>query len=294
MKRNLYLLFPLLIGGATAFVRADQTDDAIIAAMKLSNMASYSWSATLNQDSHALQIHGQTSIGGYSLLTFVGFAGGSGSSSSNSGTSGGVNTVFLGDNKSVVESNGNWVTPIALSPASEPTDTGNRTAGGSAGTSGRRAGRNRGTGGGSGGGGPGTSGQRGRSSATTQDAPTGSPRIPTAINLPHEQLAIVAANYTEVHVEDAVVSGKLTDSAAELLLLPPGSNQTPPEKAAGTFRLWTKDGAVTKYELKLTAETGPGGASIRGGLSETVTVELTDIGTTTVDVPPAARHKLGG
>jgi hypothetical protein len=236
-----------------------------------------------------LEIQGKTSAAGYSLLTFVGFSTG-GVSTAKSGTGGGVNTVFLGDNKYVVESNGNWVIPSDVSSPPAPAGTGNQNVAGTGGSSGARGKRNRGASGGTG-----ASGQRRGSGGGEPDASsaTASPKLPAGVNLPHEELAIVAANYAEMHFEDAVVSGKLTEWGADLLLLPPGWMQAPPDKAAGTFRLWIKDGAVTKYELKLAAETGPGGASVKGGLSETITVELTDVGTTTVDVPAAAKLKLG-
>jgi hypothetical protein len=42
LKRGISLLFSSLLGGAAAFVRADQTDDAIVAAMKSSSAICYS------------------------------------------------------------------------------------------------------------------------------------------------------------------------------------------------------------------------------------------------------------
>ena len=293
MKRGLALLFHALLGGAATFVRADQAGDAIAAAMKLSNASSYSWTTTINQNSHQSEIHGKTSDAHYSLLTFVGDSAGGGASTAKSGT-GGVNTVFRGDDKYVVERNGNWVIPsdVPPLPAQAETSTRNTTnTGNTAGSSGSRGKRGRGMGGGIG-----ASGQRRGSSGGESDSSSVpvSPKLPTGVNLPHEELAIIAANYAEMHTEDSGVSGKLTEWGADLLLLPPGWTQAPPDKAAGTFRLWIKDGAVTKYELKLTAESGPAGVTVKGGISETITVELADIGTTSVDVPAAAKLKLGG
>jgi len=66
----------------------------------------------------------------------------------------------------------------------------------------------------------------------------------------------------------------------------------PPEGAAGTFRLWITNGAVTKYELKLTANTAPGGRG--GSYSETRAIELSGVGSTRVEVPEAAKRRLGG
>ena len=291
MKRGSSLLFSVLLGSATAFVRADQTDDAIVAAMKLSTAVSYSWATAISQNSRHLEIDGKTSADGYSLLTFVGYsAGGVAASAAKSGAGGGVNTVFLGDNKYVVENNGNWVVPSDVSSAPAPAETSNRTAASTGGASGTRGKRNRGVGGGTG-----APGQRRPSGSGEADASSSgvSPKLPAGVNLPHEELAIVAANYAEMHVEEGGVSGKLTEWGADLLIEPPGWTQSPPDKAAGTFRLWIKDGMVTKYELKLTAETGPGGAMVKGGLSETISVEITDVGTTNVKVPPAAKLKLG-
>jgi hypothetical protein len=280
MKRGSSLLLSVLLGSATAFVQADQTDDAIVAATKLSTAISYSWTTAISQNSRHLEIDGKTSADGYSLLTFMGYsAGGVAAAAAKSGAGGGVNTVFLGDNKYVVENNGNWVVPSDVSSAPAPAETSNRTAA-----------RNRGVGGGTG-----APGQRRPSGSGEADSSSSgvSPKLPAGVNLPHEELAIVAANYAEMHVEEGGVSGKLTEWGADLLIEPPGWTQSPPDKAAGTFRLWIKDGMVTKYELKLTAETGPGGAMVKGGLSETITVEITDVGTTNVKVPPAAKLKLG-
>jgi len=145
-------------------------------------------------------------------------------------------------------------------------------------SSGRRGRGSRGGGGGSGGG---------------QDAGSGAPAtFPPGINLPHEELAIIVANYTDLHLDGDIASGALTQIGTELLIVPPGSKDAPPEGATGTFRLWIKDGIVTKYELKLSAKTAPGGHAVKGGFSETITVELKDAGTTTVEVPDAAKKQL--
>jgi hypothetical protein len=143
-------------------------------------------------------------------------------------------------------------------------------------------------------GGGGGLGQRRNSGGGTQEsaASSPSPRLPPGLNLPHEQLAVIAANYSELRAEDGGVSGKLTQSGAELLVLPPGSMLMPPKNSAGTFRLWIKDGAVTKYELKLTADSAPDSTK-PGAFTQTASVELADLNMTKVDVPPAAKKKLG-
>jgi len=148
------------------------------------------------------------------------------------------------------------------------------------------------------GGGMGGGAQRSRSGggnrgADSDTAASALPRLPTGINLPHEELAIIAANYTDMHFEDGVVSGKLTQFGSDLLLAPTGSNEKAPDGSTGTFRLWIKDGAVTKYELKLSADEPPAGFGGKGKFSATITVELSDVDATVVDVPVVARQKLG-
>jgi hypothetical protein len=289
MKPTAAFLLPALIAGAIS-MQADPTDDAIVAAMKLSANPNYSWKTTVSQNSRKLEIHGKTGIEGYALVTFVGYTAGAGGASSGptatgAGNDAGINTVFLNDNKYVVQSDKGWTTPSVTSSPPEENAGSSRKAGGTSsssvggGRSGGRTQRNR-SGGGS-------------QSASTPTPASTVPRLPTAINYPHEELALIASNYSEMHFEGGVVSGKLTEFGADQLLVPPATMKNAPDNSTGTFRLWITDGAVTKYELKLTADQAPAGTNLKGSFSETITVELTDIGTTTVEVPAAAKLKLG-
>jgi hypothetical protein len=284
----------IVLFNAVAGIRADQTDSAIVAAMKLSSSPNYSWTTTTDQGSHSTEIQGKTNDSGYSLVTFKGYTS-SGSSSggrstSGSGSGGETNAVFLGDSKYVVQTDDGWTSPGSLPAVSAPSGNGSRGTGGGglSGTGGGMPGLNIGGTGRRG-------GNRGSRNSGNQDSGTGvSSRLPAGINLPHEELAIIVANYTDLHFDGDVVSGTLTQTGADLLLVPPGSSDTPPEGSSGTFRLWIKDGAVTKYELKFSAKTGPGGRAVKGGFSETITVELKDVGSTTFDVPEAAKQRLTG
>ncbi len=298
----------ILAGLIAAGVRADQADDVIVAAMKLSASPNYSWDTTIEEGPRTTAISGQTNESGFSLITFN-RSGTSGSSPAGgrAGSGGDTNTVFLGDSKYVVQTDSGW-----SSPGSQPADSssspsssssGNRGGGtGNGGTYGSRGGGNSGLnlggvnlggGGRRGGGGGGSRSSRGKNAS--EDSSTSTPaRLPSGINLPHEELAIIVANYTDLHFDPEVVGGTLTESGADLLLLPPNSTDTPPAGAAGTFRLWIKDGAVTKYEVHLSAKTAPGGRTVKGGFSETITVELKEVGTTKFVVPAAAKQKLTG
>lgn len=276
-------------------LRADPADDAIVAGMKLSTSPSYSWTTTTVRGSQTVLLRGQTGSSGYSLLTFVGYALASapaGGRSSGSGNE--ISAVFLGDSKYVVQTGSGWTTPDNL-PASSSSSVGNgsgsgrtRNAGGGGGLSGG------GTGGTGLGGGRRSSNRSSRNSGNQESGSGGPPGLPNGINLPHEELAIIVANYTDLHTDGAIASGSLTEIGADLLLVPPGSNDTPPENATGTFRLWISGGGVTKYEVKIAAKTGPGGRAVSGGFSETITVELKNVGSTSFEVPDAAKRRLGG
>jgi hypothetical protein len=271
----------------TSALCADPADDALAVAMKLSAASSYSWATHIERGGHASDIKGQTGGGGYSLLTFTGF------SAPSSPGGAGTNAVFLGDDKYVIETGQGWVTPSTAPSLADESGSSSRntTRGGSSGGGGMR---NRGGGGARGVAGGG--GARGRSgnNGNQDGASTANPRLPAGINLPHEELSIIVTNSTDLHLEGGVLSGKLLPSGADLLLVPPGVAQRAPAGAAGTFRLWIENGAVTKYELKLSADAAPGGGRTSGGFSETITVELSKVDATTFAVPAAARSKLSG
>jgi len=293
-------------------VHADTADTAILAAMKLSGAPNYSWVTSIEQGARTTGENGKTNESGFSLVTFTNATTtGTSVGSGRTGSGGDTNTVFLGDSKYVVETDNGWVSPGNLPANSSSSGSGKGSGGsgngaGGGGTYGSRGGGgsglnlgglNIGGGGGRrGGGGGGGGGSRGsKGNNANQDSGSSAPaRLPGGINLPHEELAIIAANYTDLHLDADVVSGTLTESGADLILVPPGSADTPPAGATGTFRLWLKDGAVTKYEVHLSAKTAPSGRTVKGGFTETITVDLKDVGTTTFEVPAAAKQRLNG
>ncbi|HWA08269.1 MAG TPA: hypothetical protein VG838_02265 [Opitutaceae bacterium] len=300
----------LLIG--VAVVRADQGDAIVLASSKLSEAANYSWISSTVRDSRSAEMRGKTDSAGYSLVTFIGYAppvapaGGRSVHSALPGDS--IHAAFLGDTKYVIQVGDDWTDLESASDTStksgstgrSPGSGGSSRMGGGSGMSGTGlgggalggAGGGR-RGGGGGGGGRGSRGGSGRGNG--DDSGGGAPaRFPAGINLPHEELGLIVANYTNLHTDGDAIAGTLTQIGAELLIVPPGSKEKPPEGAAGTFRLWIKDGVVTKYELSLSARTAPGGKTARGGFSETTTVILSDVGSSHVDVPDAARRKLNG
>ncbi len=299
----------LLIPGVAA-ARADPADTVILAATKLSEAANYSWISSTERDSRTAEMRGKTNSAGYSLVTFLGYAppvappGGRSVHSDVPGDS--IHTVWMGDTNYVIQVGDDWTRldgpsetsakPGNASRSASRGDTSRASGGGGMSGSGLDSSGLGGTGGGRRGGGGGRGrGSRSGGGGGSDNSEMGAPaRFPAGINLPHEELGLMMVNYTNLHLEGEIISGTLTQIGAELLIVPPGSKDAPPEGATGTFRLWIKDGMVTKYELHLSAKTAPGGRAVRGGFSETTTVVLTDIGSTPFNVPEAAKRKLTG
>lgn len=90
-------------------------------------------------------------------------------------------------------------------------------------------------------------------------------------------------------------SGDLTEEGAKSLLTfrfgrRGGNPPPPPTDAKGSLKVWLKDGAVAKYEFKVS-----GKQEIQGetrDVERTTTVEIKNIGTTKVEVPDEAKKKL--
>lgn len=116
-----------------------------------------------------------------------------------------------------------------------------------------------------------------------------------AICPPHEELGVIVGSHANLKVEGDLVTGTLTDMGAQLLLVRDGQKEISPIRAAGTFKIWLREGMVSRYQLKL-----EGALSVVSEKMGRVTVlvqqrsttELRDIGATPVDVPDLARAKL--
>jgi hypothetical protein len=134
-----------------------------------------------------------------------------------------------------------------------------------------------------------TSGEGGRG------APPAYSNAQNTLNRPHEEIAVIIAGYSDLKVEGDVVSGTLSETSAKLLLVHAGQKDITPVKAGGTFRLWIREGMLVKYETTLE---GTLKVESRDGKREvvvhqTATTTITDVGTTTFEVPAAAVKKLG-
>jgi hypothetical protein len=267
MKNPLpFCLVAFLVAGV---VNAGPIDAAIVAAMKPSEQPNYSWTSSVVRDGRSYTVEGQTLVGSYTQVIVpanlalppgAGMRGRMARGSSDSDTL----AIFKGDEKYVLDTPDGWMTPEEFAKWSAFSGT----------PANPYMGRRRGGRGGFG---------------LTTDLP-----LTFAISMPHEDVGIIISSYASIAIDGGIVVGRLTDTGAKLLLLPPGQANVTPEQASGAFRLWITDGMLTKYEIQVT-----GVVSVISGkdrrevkTTQTVSTELKNIGTTKLDVPAEAKKKL--
>ena len=109
---------------------------------------------------------------------------------------------------------------------------------------------------------------------------------------PAEVAQDLAGKVKELKKEGEVYSGELTEAGAkELLLFGRRRGDAPePKNAKGSVKIWTNDGQLSKYELKLQGTVNFGGDD--QDLEGTTKAEIKDIGKTKLEVPEAAKKKL--
>lgn len=272
------LFIALALLGPT--LSAGPTDVAIVAAMKIPDARSYSWSTTVEDDARTYEISGQTDRSGFAVVTMPMIS--SVRRRVTRGTSSSANqveAVFQGADRCVIQTDDGWKTPAEL--ATQP----------------RVDQRPAGPPGGGiypGGGFPGGPGRRNRKDSGATPPPYSNLQL--NLGLPHEEIGIIVGSHTEIATDGDVVTGTLSGTGAKLLLVHPGQNELTPLKAAGTFRLWVRDGALVKYELKLTGTLAVETPNARREVEvhQKSTTELKAVGTTTFVVPEDARKRLGG
>lgn len=292
MKFPLHLLLAMLLAVPT--LRALSPETAIVAAMKLSDAPNYSWSTSVDDDARSYAIDGQTdrssdlSLVNMPMVAAVRRRAGTGTANSDN-----LSTVaFKGDEKLVVEIDSAWKTPEELASSGNGAGRGGYSGGYPGGWGGGRRGRR--GGGFPGGGFPSDSGNSRDGGGDGRRTPAYS-NLQKTLSRPHEELGIIVATATDLKVEGDVVSGTLSDTAAKLLLVHPGQKEITPLKAAGTFRLWVKDGVLQKYEVKLdgTLAVVARGDRHEVEVHQTAVTEIKNVGTTKFDVPDGAKKKLG-
>ncbi len=105
------------------------------------------------------------------------------------------------------------------------------------------------------------------------------------VSLPGGLASDLLAGAKTLTKDGELYSGDLTSDGINTLLAP--LTATNP---SGWVKFWIKDGALTRFEYKVKANVNANGGE--HDIDSDTTVEITDVGTTTVDVPEAAKKLL--
>ena len=309
MPRTHPYVFAAGLAALVTALSAGPVESAIVAAMKLPDAPSYAWRTEVADDARTYEISGSTERAGeFSLVTMpIPVTGGrrvARGPINSSGTST-VTAWFKGAVDCVVQSGDGWRRPEEIANAGDR-DTGGgggqRRRGGFGGPPGGGGGGVFGGGGGMGGRGSGGGGGRGGGGfpPPVDDRGEASGRtfsnVQKTLSRPHEEIAVIIAGGSDLKAEGEVVSGRLSETSAKLLLVHEGQRDRVPLQAGGTFRLWVRGGALVKYETRLEGvlrvDDSAGRREVR--VNETSTTTLSEVGTARVEVPAEVRKRLGG
>lgn len=233
------ILLSLMVSVVAA---ATSPTQAIAAAMKLSEVASYSWTARIFDNAGSYEIAGKTAKGGLTVVVMP--IPSQLASKLSDRASDRLLAVFHGSRTCVLKTNEGWAKPPALQ---EPL------------LGGRFDGDNY-------------------------------SNLQLSLCHPHEELGIIVASHVEMKPDGDAISGTLTEAGAAMLLVHDGRPDVTAVGAAGTFKLWVKEGVVVRYDVELV---GTLTALGRGGrntveVRQKMSVRLSDIGITKVVVPAEA------
>jgi len=302
MPRTHPYVFAAGLAALVTALSAGPVESAIVAAMKLPDAPSYAWRTEVADDARTYEISGSTERAGeFSLVTMpIPVTGGrrvARGPINSSGTST-VTAWFKGAVDCVVQSGDGWRRPEEIANAGDR-DTGGgggqRRRGGFGGPPGGGGGGVFGGGGGMGGRGgggfPPPVDDRGEASGRTFS------NVQKTLSRPHEEIAVIIAGGSDLKAEGELVSGRLSETSAKLLLVHEGQRDRVPLQAGGTFRLWLRGGALVKYETRLEGalrvDDAAGRREVRVNETSTTTT-LSEVGTARVEVPAEVRKRLGG
>jgi hypothetical protein len=97
-----------------------------------------------------------------------------------------------------------------------------------------------------------------------------------ALNLPHQELGVIVSSGCAFTPDGDGIAGQLTELGARLLLVREGQREVLPLRAEGSFKLWTRNGVLVRYRVRL-----HGLVKIRRQVVEVrqlTTTAITDIG----------------
>jgi len=109
--------------------------------------------------------------------------------------------------------------------------------------------------------------------------------IVRAFRSPATQAAELAGAAKELKQDAGVYSGDMTAEGAKAQFRFGNATDT-----KGTVKFWIKDGNLAKYDFKLSGKVDFNGNEV--DVDRTTTVEITEVGTTKLEVPAEAKKKL--
>ena len=119
-------------------------------------------------------------------------------------------------------------------------------------------------------------------------------RMSRNLKTPDQQAAMLAAQTAGLKLDTNGISGDLTEDGAKAMLTfgrtRGGGDGPSVSNAKGSVTFWVTDGKLVKYQFHVS-----GTVSFNGNdrdVDRTTTVEITDVGTTKIDVPEDAKKKL--
>ncbi|MDO8541235.1 MAG: hypothetical protein Q7S40_12425 [Opitutaceae bacterium] len=283
----------LLAGIAVVALRAGPVETSIVAAMRLSEQPNYTWISTIEDDARSYEISGKTVRGGVTLVKMP-MVNAVRQRLGRAVNDTEIEAIFRGNQRFVLRTDDGWKTLDELPrpstrdakasrmPAPPRVYTGMGIMGGTPtqlSITGSAL--------------PSSARRVHRHGANRPGMPYSNLQL--GVSHPHEDLGVIVGSHAEWKVDGDIVSGTLTDLGAQLLLVRDGHEEITPLGAAGTFKLWIRNGIVTRYQLRLE---GLLSVSSRYGDSQvevhqTSDTVLKEIGTTGFEVPAEARLKLG-
>jgi hypothetical protein len=114
-----------------------------------------------------------------------------------------------------------------------------------------------------------------------------------SLKVPSVEAAALAGKVAALKKEgDGSYTGELEPATAKALFATLGRRAAAAPEAKGTVRFWAKDGQLAKYEQVVSGKITVGEEKKEVEITRTVTVEIKDAGSTTINLPEEARKKL--
>jgi len=115
------------------------------------------------------------------------------------------------------------------------------------------------------------------------------------LKAPAAEVEDLVSRAKEIKKDGELYSSELTEDGAKALLTQGGGRRGGPpptvSNAKGSVKFWIKDGALTKYESKVSGKRqNQNGDEV--DVERTTTIEIKDVGTTKLTVPEEAKKKL--